>query len=136
MDKESQQEIMYKFSMFEQQIQQLQQQLQSIDQTIVEMDSLNLGLDDLKGGQGKEILAPIGRGVFTKTKLDSEKLIVDVGGKTFVEKSIPDTKKIIKEQIEKLEGAKKEVGNSIEKINQELTNLMLEIQKGEEKHKH
>ena len=136
MDKESQQEIMYKFQMFEQQIQQLQQQLQAIEQTIVEMNSLNFGLDDLKGSKGKEILAPIGRGVFTKTKLDSEKLIVDIGGKNFVEKSIPDTKNIIKEQIEKLEGTKKEVQDSIEKINSELTHLMMEIQKDEKEHKH
>jgi len=136
MDKESQQEIMYKFSMFEQQIQQLQQQLQTIEQTIAEMDLLNLGLDNLKGSKGKEILAPIGRGVFTKTKLDSEKLIVDVGGKTFVEKNIPDTKNIIKEQIKKLKKAKKEVENSIEEINHELTHMMLEIQKQEKEHKH
>jgi len=136
MDKESQEEMMQKFGMFEQQIQQLQQQLQAIEQTIVEMNSLSFGLDDLKGSKGKEILAPIGRGVFTKTKLDSEKLIVDVGGKTFVEKNIPDTKKIIKEQIEKLETAKNEVQNSIEKINHELTHMMLEIQKGEKEKEH
>ena len=120
MDKESQEEIMYKFSMFEQQIQQLQQQLQAIEQTITEMNSLNFGLDDLKGSKGKEILAPIGRGVFTKTKLDSEKLIVDIGGKNFVEKSISETKEIIKEQIGKLENAKKEIENSTEEINKEL----------------
>ena len=136
MDKESQEEIMYKFSMFEQQIQQLQQQLQAIEQTITEMNSLNFGLDDLKGSKGKEILAPIGRGVFTKTKLDSEKLIVDIGGKNFVEKSISETKEIIKEQIGKLENAKKEIENSTEEINKELTKLMLEVQKGEKEHKH
>ena len=74
--------------MFEQQIQQLQQQLQLIEQGIIELDSLALGLNDLEGGSGKEILAPVGRGIFAKTKLVSEELTVDVGGKNFVKKSV------------------------------------------------
>ena len=57
---ESQQELMFKFNMFEQQIQQLQQQLQAVEQGIIEMQSLDLGLDELIGSKGKEILAPIG----------------------------------------------------------------------------
>jgi len=133
MDKEkNQQELMYKLSAYEQQIQQLQQQLQAIEQAIVEMDSLNLGLDELVGSEGKEILAQIGRGIFAKTKLFSEELIVDIGGKNFVKKSIPDTKKIIEEQIEKLEDVKKELEDNLEKINEELTKTFMSAQgKGE-----
>jgi len=133
MDKEKdQQELMYKLSAYEQQIQQLQQQLQAIEQAIVEMDSLNLGLDELVGSKDKEILAQIGRGIFAKTKLLSEELIVDIGGKNFVKKSIPDTKKIIEEQIEKLEDVKKELEGNLEKINDELTKTFMSAQgKGE-----
>ena len=127
-----QQELMLKLSMHEQQIQQLQQQLQAIEQAIVEMDSLNLGLDELVGSKDKEILAQIGRGIFAKTKLLSEELIVDIGGKNFVKKSIPDTKKIIEEQIKKLEDVKKELENNLEKINEELTKTFMSAQGKEE----
>ena len=48
MDK-NQQELMFKFQMFEQQIKQVQQQLQAVEQGIVEMSSLSLGLDELVG---------------------------------------------------------------------------------------
>lgn len=130
---ENQQELIFKLSMFEQQIQQLQQQLQAIEQGIIEMNSLNIGLDELVGKEGKEILAPIGRGIFAKTKLLSEELTVDIGGKNLVKKTIPETKKVIEEQIKKLEDIKKELNNNLEKLGDELTKVMNEAREKEEK---
>jgi len=132
MEKE-QQEIMFKLSMFEQQIQQLQQQLQAVEQGIVEMESLNIGLNELIGSIGKEILAPIGRGIFTKTKLVSEDLIVDIGEKKFVKKTIPETKKLIEEQIGKLKEVKGELEESLEKVSEELQEVMNEAREKEGK---
>jgi len=128
--KKEQQELMFKLQMFEQQIQQLQQQIQAIEQGVIEMNSLSLGLDELKGSKDKEILAPIGRGIFAKTKLVSEELTVDVGGRNFVKKSIPDTKKIIDEQIKKLEDVKKDLNDNLEKISRELVRVMNSKRKG------
>ena len=130
MDK-NQEELMQKFGMYEQQIQQLQQQLESVEQAIIEMNSLVLGLDELVGSKDKEILAPIGRGIFTKTKLISEDLTVDVGGKNFIKKSIPETKKLIQNQVEKLEEVKKELEGNLEEINNELTTTFMNAQKEE-----
>ena len=123
-----QQELMFKLSMYEQQGQQLQQQLQAIEHGIVDLGTLSVGLEELKGKEGKEILAPIGNGIFTKSKLLSEELIVDIGGKNFVKKNISDTKKIIGEQITKLESAKNEVHNALQKIGGEIKNLLIEAQ--------
>jgi prefoldin alpha subunit len=127
MEKE-QQELMFKLSVFEQQIQQVQQQLQAVEQGILEMNSLNLGLDELVGSTGKEILAPIGRGIFAKTKLLSEDLTVDVGEKKFVKKTIPETKKIIEEQIKKLEDVYKQLTKSLNDLNDDLEKVMTEAQ--------
>ena len=121
---QAQQELMFKLQMFEQQAQQIQQQLQAVEQAMVEMKSLNLGLDELKGAEGKEIMAPIGRGIFAKTKLLSEELTVDIGGKNFVNKSIPDTKKLIEGQIKKLEDVKKDLDNNLEELGKELEGVM------------
>ena len=74
------QELMIKFQMFEQQIQQIQQQLEAVEKGTVELSSLNLGLDELKGAKGKEIMAPIGRGIFAKAKLISEDLFKNNSG--------------------------------------------------------
>jgi len=119
-----QQELIFEFSMLEQQIRELQQQLQAVEQGIVEMGSLSLGLEELIGSKDKEILASIGRGIFAKAKLTSEKLVVDIGGKNFVKKSIPETKKIISEQINKLEGVKRELNENLEKVSKKLVRLM------------
>ncbi|MBU2562382.1 MAG: prefoldin subunit alpha [Nanoarchaeota archaeon] len=129
MNEEKQQEMIFKFSMFEQQIQQIQQQLQAIEQGILEMTSLSIGLDELVNAKGKEILSPIGRGIFVKALVNSEDLTVDIGGKIFVKKNIPETKKIINEQIKKLEEIKEELNNSSENIKKDLTKLVEEIQK-------
>ena len=128
---ENQQELMFKLSMYEQQIQHLQKQIQAIEQGIVEMKSLSLGLDELKGAEGKEIMAPIGRGIFAKSKLLSEELTVDVGGGNLVKKSIDDTKKIIDEQVNKLEDVKEEMNINLEKLSGELMNMIGEAEKGE-----
>lgn len=128
MEKDREQELMLKLGTFEQQIQQLQQQLQAVEQGIVELNSLNFGLDELKGGKGKEILSPVGRGIFARTKLLSEELTVDIGGKNFVKKSIPETKKIIEEQTEKLGEIKNELEKNLKNINTEIREVIMGAQ--------
>ncbi|MDP2629005.1 MAG: hypothetical protein Q8P15_03880, partial [Nanoarchaeota archaeon] len=90
---------------------------------------LNFGLDELRNGEGKEILSPVGQGIFVKTKLLSEELLVDVGGKNFVKKTIPETKKLIGNQIIKLEDIKKELEEELEKIARELEGNLKEVEK-------
>ncbi len=124
------QELQFKFGMLEQQIMAIQQQLQAVEQALVDLTSLNLGLDEIK--KDKEILAPIGRGIFVNAKTLSEELTVDVGGKNYVKKSVPDTKKLIQEQIEKLEKVREELNGELERINGELTEVFMESQKGKE----
>jgi len=130
-----QQELMFKLSMFEQQIRAMQEQLQAVEQAVMEVTSLNYGLDELKGGKEKEILANIGKGIFIKAKTSSEELLVDVGGKNFVKKSIPETQKIMKEQVEKLEEIKADLEGKLEDINEELTQTFMDAQEKEKKKK-
>jgi len=128
-NQQNQQELLFKLSMFEQQIQQIQQQLNAIEQGIVELSSLNLGLGEIIGSEGKEIFAPVGKGIFAKTKLLSEDLIMDVGGKNFVKKSIPETQKIVKEQIKRLDEVKKELNENLEVTSEELNRLIKSVDK-------
>lgn len=118
------QEILYKLSMFEQQIQQLSQQIQAVEQGINDLGSLEIDLNDLKGSEGKEILAPIGRGIYAKAKLLSENLTVDVGGKNFVRKTVPETQELIKKQSEKLEDVKKELNEHLDNVTKEAEKII------------
>lgn len=128
MDK-TQQELMFKLSMFEQQIQNINQQLQAVENAVLDLNSLIVGLEELKGKKGEEILSSIGRGIFVKSQLLSEELIVDVGGKNLVKKSIPDAQELIKEQLKKLEEVQQELQKALEDINKQLTNTIVEHQK-------
>ncbi|MGD9276238.1 MAG: prefoldin subunit alpha [Candidatus Pacearchaeota archaeon] len=125
---QNQQEMMFKLQMFEQQLKQIQQQLQAVEQGIVEMSGLNLGLSELVGKKDSEIFAPIGRGIFAKAKLVSEELTVDVGEGNMVKKTIPETKKIIETQIEKLEEAKMDLTKAMNETNEEFMKLIDEAQ--------
>ncbi len=130
-NEQEKQELMMKLGFFEQQIRQIQQQIQAIEQGIVEMTSLNVGLEEIQGKKDAEILAPIGRGIYAKAKLISEELLVNVGSSNLVNKSIPDTRKLIEEQIKKLEEVKFEMNNNLEALGKEIESVM-----GEERGKH
>ena len=130
---EKQQEMMYQMQMFEQQMQQIQQQMQVVEQGIAELNDLNKGLDDLVGKKDKEILAQVGRGIFVKAKLVSEDLTVDIGGKNFVKRNIPDTKKMIQTQIKKLEDVCAELKKSLDDLHIEIMGVIGGVEKGDGK---
>jgi prefoldin alpha subunit len=121
---QEQQELLFRFSMFERQIQELQQQIEAVERGIVDLTSLNFGLDELIGGKDKEIFASVGKGIFAKAKIISEELNVDVGGGNLVKKSIPETKELIGEQIKKLEQVKGELQRNLEQLGEEITGMM------------
>jgi len=133
-EEENQQELLFKFSMYERQIRELQQQIEAVSRGIVELSSLSLGLDELIGAKDKEIYAPFGKGIFVKAKLISEELNVDIGNGNVVKKSVPETKELIKEQIQKLEQVKKELENNLEKFGEEITEMMNDAQAHEHSH--
>lgn len=136
MENKEREELAMKFQMFEQQIRMIQEQQQAVEQAIIELGSLNLGLEELIGKKDNEIMAPIGRGIYANAKLLSEDLLVDVGEKNFIKKTIPETQKILQEQLKKLEQVKEELNGELEKINTELTTVFMEHQKdGEHSHK-
>ena len=125
-------EILYKLSIFEQQAQQIQQQLEMIESGVAELTNLGIGLEELNGKKDKDILAPIGSGIFVKANLLSEDLIVDIGGKNFIKKSIPETKEMIKQQIHRLEDVYGQLTSSLDEINSQVTEIIGNIQNQKE----
>jgi len=121
----NEQELQQKFQIFEQQIRQLQEQLRSVEEATYDMNFIKNGLDSLVGKVDTEIMAPLGKGIFVKAKLLSETLTVDVGAKNFVEKSIPETKELINNQLLKLKDVKIELESELNKLNSEITQTMM-----------
>lgn len=121
---ENQQELMFKLSMFEQQIKHLQEQIGAVENALIDMQQLLIGLDEFKGSKGREIMAPVGRGIFVKSKIDSEELVVDIGEGNFITKNVDGTKEMIEKQVKKLIEVKEELNNNLEKTGEEITGIL------------
>lgn len=129
MEEKNQQEILFKLSLIEQQMQNLHSQLQAVEKGIVELETLKIGLDEFNNSKGKEIIAPLGKGIFTKAKIISDKLIVDIGNKNLIKKSVKDTQKLIVEQIGKLIEAKKELNENLETTSKDAEKMIKGFEK-------
>ena len=119
-------ELQERFQNYEREIRQIQEQMNAIDQAIVDMGKVNFGLDELKGKKDAEIFAPVGRGIFIPAKILSDELTVDIGEGNFVKKTIPETKAVIKEQMDKLRAMRNDLESELEKISAEITKAMEE----------
>ena len=123
-EKQKEQENLFKLSLFEQQLRQMHEQIEAVESGIKELNLLSECLKELVKSGGKEIYAPIGRGIFIKSKILSEELLVDVGNKNLVKKDIPKTQELIKIQIEKLEEIKKEIDANLDSVSKEVERLI------------
>ncbi len=125
-------ELFFKINMLEQYMKNMQEQIEAVEKELEEMNSLKEGLKELKNSTGKEVFASVGKSIFIKTKIISEELLVGVGEKSFVKKSIPDTVKLMELQIEKLLKIREELANEIENLRAEGEKIILSIENRKE----
>jgi len=129
------QEQIIKIQIMEQEANQLNEHLKLIEQNINEMQELVVSLDEVDKKESQEILANIGKRIYIPVKITDKKLIVEVGNKHFVKKSIPETKKVIEEQLGNLIGAKTEIMEKLEEIQEKMKAIIEEIEKEQAKEK-
>jgi len=124
-------EIILRLGMIEQEMNKLQEHLQLIEQNILELQNLQMSLQELKDSKEKQMLANLGKNIFIETEVQNKNLFVDVGNKTFVKKNIPETIKIIEEQISKLMQAKNHVLGKMQETQQQAQSIIAEAEKSE-----
>ncbi|MBT4805091.1 prefoldin subunit alpha [Candidatus Woesearchaeota archaeon] len=98
-EEEIQQKYM-QFQAMQQQLEQISQHLELLNQQNAELDiSINAVKELSETKVDNELLAPIADGIFFKGVLkDNQKLVVNVGSDTTVEKSIPEVVKLLEDQ--------------------------------------
>ena len=134
MEKEIQQKYL-ELQLMDQQIKQIQKNIDLIENQIIELESVNQSLEELGNVKpGTEILVPVSGGVFAKAELkDNKNLVVNVGARTSVKKTIPQTRKMITEQINEIAGTRDELllqlQQSVKKA-QQIQQELEELQKG------
>ncbi len=122
-------ETISKLNFLEQQIYQIHQQIEIISRNISELGIIKNDLDEIKKSKDSETLSPIGKGIFVKTKIISEELVVDVGQGILLKKDIDSTKKLIGEQINKLKKSQEELEEMLKQIEKEFSSIFLEMKK-------
>lgn len=114
--------------MIENEANQLNSQLQLIEQNKYELEELKLSIEELEKGS-KNILVNLGKKIYIPVEVEDDKLIVYIGNNNFIKKSIPETKKIIEDQIKKLDAAVEEINNRLHSLQAEIERLMEEVER-------
>ncbi len=122
------QEQIIQIQMMEQKVNQFNYQLELIDQNLVELEDLSLSLNEIGKKETKNILANLGKKIYLPVEISDKRLLVEVGNKHFVKKSVDETLKIVYGQTQKLIAAKAEILNRLEDLNNEIENLMQKMQ--------
>lgn len=127
------QEQIMKFQILQEEAQQLNQQLQMIEQNIQEISDIESSLNELEKNETKEVLANLGKKIFIPVEIKEKNLVVEVGNKKFVKKSIGETKNLILEQISRLNIAKTQINERLESLQSEAETLIIDIENNREK---
>ena len=124
------QEHIIQIQLIDQEANQLSEQLKLIELNVQEMDELKLSLDEIDNldDNNKKILTNLGRKIYLPVTINDNNLIVEVGKDNFVKKSISETKKIINDQIERLNDAKYQIIGMLNNLQTKMDNLISEIE--------
>lgn len=124
-------EAIMKMKMLEEAAEERKQHIETVGKQLEDMTHLKNCLEALENEKNKEILANLGRGVFLNSKVNDNKVFVNVGSKVLVRKTFKEAVEIIDRQISGLSELKASLSEGIDKINHELYHLLEDIQKEE-----
>ncbi len=124
-------EMLMKAQTLQRESEQIENNILIINEHILELNKFNENLMFLENKEEeKEILTSLGRGVYVKSKiLDEKKLFVEIGAGIVVKKSPTETKKVIEDQIEKFEDAKKQLLGQLHMYKEEFGKMLKEVKK-------
>ena len=87
--------------MASQQIKQTEEQMALVETQVNKLRALRDSLGDIKTLKGNSTFSQLGAGVFVKSKIeDASEVLVDVGAKVFVDKSISEAQDTIDKQVD------------------------------------
>ncbi len=124
----------------EQTAESIQSRINMINAVITDLTYANMTLEGLeKEKENSELLVPIGGNSYIKTKLQNpDNIIVGMGAGVSVEKTLQETKEIVKKRLENLEKTRaslqQQFAQVVERINEDrekFENLVAELREGQ-----
>ena len=126
-EKERQKEI-FELNMLDMQLRQMEQQAMMVEQQILEQQTTSHNLDELKKTKnGQNMLFPFSKDIFIEGKLEKNDVLVNIGSKTLVRKSIEDAKKIVVKQRDRLLDVSDEIKAKMSEIIARISELEKEL---------
>ncbi len=117
-NREEVQKKVFELNMLREKLQEMEQQRLVIGRQLEALKQLVEDLDEVSMNEGKEMMSPLGAGVFVKSKVaDAEKVLVNIGSNCILEKKIPDAKRIVEEHSKKVKGSLEMLEQQISEIN-------------------
>lgn len=123
------QEIMQKLENFNHKSEYLKEQMDVIGKQVIELSKFKETLKSIRNEKEKEILAPLGKGVYVKADMKSDKLFIEVGSGIVVRKSIEEAEEIITEQSKKLEDMQNHLVLENENLHSKIESLIKDFEK-------
>jgi prefoldin alpha subunit len=122
-------ELLQKAVMLKQQSEEVEKQLNFVSEQIDDLERFSRSLKELSEDKEKEILAPLGRGVYMKADKKSEKLFVEVGAGVLVRKTPQEAIDIIAGQLESFNAAKTQLAAQLQEFVQEFGRMLGEVER-------
>ena len=118
------------FQMIQQQLEEVNQHLGMLNEQSSELDiSIEAVKEIAKTKLDNEFLAPVANGIFIKGELkENQKLVVNVGMNTTVEKTIPEVVELLEEQKKDIMGRIIETDSMMMKMNSEAMKIFKEVE--------
>jgi len=119
----------FEYQMLVNQIKQIQQQVEVLTQHLLELSGIKEGLNEVSISElGKELLVPLGPGVFIKSSLkDNKEAIMRVGAGVAVDKDVDDVKIVVDKQIAEVKRLMVDMENELSKMDVRVNQLHYEL---------
>lgn len=128
-EQEKGQAILHRAMQLREQSEEIEKQLQFVSEQISELQQFNANLEILKGSKEKEMLVNLGKGVHMKvSRIDDEKLFVEVGAGIVVRKTPVEAQEAVKKQIRKFQEAKIHLTSQLQEHAEEFRKMLKEVE--------
>ncbi|MFH1276127.1 MAG: prefoldin subunit alpha [Candidatus Woesearchaeota archaeon] len=119
------------FKMLQEQLEKLQEHAEMLNQRNSELEITKESLAEIKNTKANtEILAPLADGIFMKTELkENQKLMLNVGADTVVEKDVEEVITLIEEQKKQITIKVIEVEEIMQELQRQSMNIYQELEK-------
>jgi len=113
-----------------QHMQQLQQQSQMIEQQFLELKAVDESLNSLTNSkEDTKSFSLIGAGIFAESQIkNTQNILMNVGSKVVLRKTIPEAKELLKKQMQELEKILINMEHQMQEINNRLQESQIDLQ--------